>query len=449
METDPASTNMLLLLFKMAVVWKEKKEKRRGGLQPQTGAVPGLGSAYIKQITTGSWRHSNSFARRTGERRWSGHTSAGTRSERFWNPGPRSTLEASISAPGALLRFHSTRRLINQHQSPVTFGMRDPKSLLCYRALCSLCFNASLASPRRDAPARAERMPRSTRRFPSRKRETGPVNWTLSRGCSRPLLRLRLHNPHNLCYAHATLHMFLWQGMVHDDHIGQDDLHGQLRHPTAALRQAGQACLPRIQFWLTFLQQFQAQLQTRYDRQQDAVEFLGFLLEYAQPPAYTGLWQSRYSFGPVTCVADSGHLYQPITLELNSNGLQASIEDWHLQTFPHALRQAPRMLFFQLKRWAQKDPRRPAQKDLTRYPFEVGAAIDLPLFARAQGLHVQWQRYRLVTILIHTGLSPWSGHYRSILSGFRQLPNGSSKWMAMLTDDGREVRICKEVGHAA
>ena len=268
--------------------------------------------------------------------------------------------------------------------------------------------------------------------------------WTLSKGCSRPLLRLRLHNPHNLCYAHATLHMFLWQGMVHDDHIGQDDLYGQLRHPMATLRQAGQACLPRVPFWLTFLQQFQTQLRTSYDRQQDAVEFLGFLLEYAQPSAYTGLWQSRYSFGTITCVADSGHLYQPITLDLNSNGLQASIVDWHLQTFPHALRQAPRMLFFQLKRWAQKDPRRPAQKDLTRYPFEVGAAVDLPLFARAQGLHVLWQRYRLVTILIHTGLSPWSGHYRSILSGFRQLPNGSSQWMAMLTDDGREVRICTE-----
>ena len=238
--------------------------------------------------------------------------------------------------------------------------------------------------------------------------------------------------------------MVLWQGMVHDDHIGQDDLYGQLRHPMATLRQAGPACLPRVPFWLTFLQQFQTQLRASYDRQQDAVEFLGFLLEYAQPSAYTGLWQSRYSFGTITCVADSGHLYQPMTLELNSNGLQASIVDWHLQTFPHALRQAPRMLFFQLKRWAQKDPRRPAQKDLTRYPFEVGAAVDLPLFARAQGLHVLWQRYRLVTILIHTGLSPWSGHYRSILRGFRQLPNGSSKWMAMLTDDGREVRICTE-----
>ena len=45
------------------------------------------------------------------------------------------TLDGSITAPVALLKFHSARPLVEHHQNPVTFlvsiGMRDPKSLLC------------------------------------------------------------------------------------------------------------------------------------------------------------------------------------------------------------------------------------------------------------------------------------------------------------------------------
>ena len=74
------------------------------------------------------------------------------------------TLESSITAPGALLRFHSTRRLVESHQSPVTFlvsiGLRDRKSLLCYRALSLLCFNASSQLLKlRIRPAKMERQP--------------------------------------------------------------------------------------------------------------------------------------------------------------------------------------------------------------------------------------------------------------------------------------------------
>ena len=73
-------------------------------------------------------------------------------------------LQQSITAPGALLRFHSTRKLVESHQSPLTFlvsiGMRDPQSLLCWRALSELCFNSSGRLLRmRIRPARMERQP--------------------------------------------------------------------------------------------------------------------------------------------------------------------------------------------------------------------------------------------------------------------------------------------------
>ena len=122
--------------------------------------------------------------------------------------------------------------------------------------------------------------------------------------------------------------------------------------------------------------------------------------------------------------------------------LQASIQQWHMQPYPHALREAPIVLFFQLKRWSQKDSHRPVNKDLAPFSFEVGATFDLPLFESARGLQVKWLKYRLVTVLLHTGLHPWAGHYRSILSGCRQLPNGNAKWTAMLTDDDRAIRPC-------
>ena len=45
------------------------------------------------------------------------------------------------------MRFDSTRKLVEQHQSAVTFflgvSLRDPLSLACYRALQQLCFNTS------------------------------------------------------------------------------------------------------------------------------------------------------------------------------------------------------------------------------------------------------------------------------------------------------------------
>ena len=115
---------------------------------------------------------------------------------------------------------------------------------------------------------------------------------------------------------------------------------------------------------------------------------------------------------------------------------------WHMQPYPHALREAPIVLFFQLKRWSQKDSHRPVNKDLTPFSFEVGATFDLPLFESARGLQVKWLKYRLVTVLLHTGLHPWAGHYRSILSGCRQLPNGNARWTPMLTDDDRAIRPC-------
>ena len=58
-----------------------------------------------------------------------------------------SNILQSCEAPGAILKFHSTRPLAEQHRTPVTFllsiGMREPKCLILYRAMMAMCGNGS------------------------------------------------------------------------------------------------------------------------------------------------------------------------------------------------------------------------------------------------------------------------------------------------------------------
>ena len=81
-----------------------------------------------------------------------------------------------------------------------------------------------------------------------------------------------MHNPHNLCYANATLQMFLWLGMV----LERSSAHAW-------------ACLSTIPFWRQFLQQWQADYAGQQGPQ-GASEFLYFVIEYAMPVAYEGQW---------------------------------------------------------------------------------------------------------------------------------------------------------------
>lgn len=175
--------NMLGLLFRMAVVWKEKKEAGQVDSSLRMVLFLGLIKQYVRRITTSLEQPEDreqlamlKFLRQTESGgmewpylRWSQERQLLEEAPVAALPHTDlmtalATLEASITAPGALLRFHSTRKLVENHQSPVTFlvsiGMRDPKSLLCYRALCSLCFNASSQLLKlRIRPAKMERQP--------------------------------------------------------------------------------------------------------------------------------------------------------------------------------------------------------------------------------------------------------------------------------------------------
>ncbi|CAE7745734.1 unnamed protein product, partial [Symbiodinium necroappetens] len=176
--TNDNSANMLVILFRMAVVWKEKKEEGKVDSSLRLVLFLGLIKQYIKQITTSLEQPEDreqlammKFLRQTNEGRSMEWPYLRWNQERqLLEEAPMAalshtdlmtalaTLESSISAPRTLLRFHSTRRLVESHQSPVTFLVSI--SLLCYRALSLLCFNASSQLLKLGIrPAKMERQP--------------------------------------------------------------------------------------------------------------------------------------------------------------------------------------------------------------------------------------------------------------------------------------------------
>ena len=259
----------------------------------------------------------------------------------------------------------------------------------------------------------------------------------LEKMAARPQLRLVLHNPHQLCYANSVVNMYLWLGAVQMQHGGSVMTFGRLETQCLHLLRKERTCLLEYDSWRSLLTAWRSNLQ----QQQDAAEFLHFLLEHAKPAAYAGEWQGRYTVRSLTFVSDRGHCFQPIALEINRDGLQASIYAWHQQHYTYALRQAPQLLCLMIKRYTQHfvGP----HKNTTFMDYQVGATLWLPVFGSARGLEVTWRGYSILGMIVHTGNSVHSGHYTAFLSGYRRYPT-AHRWVTLLADDGRAVKDANE-----
>ena len=212
---------------------------------------------------------------------------------------------------------------------------------------------------------------------------------------------------------------------------------GRLETQCLHLLRKERTCLLEYDSWRSLLTAWRSNLQ----QQQDAAEFLHFLLEHAKPAAYAGEWQGRYTVRSLTFVSDRGHCFQPIALEINRDGLQASIYAWHQQHYTYALRQAPQLLCLMIKRYTQHfvGP----HKNTTFMDYQVGATLWLPVFGSARGLEVTWRGYSILGMIVHTGNSVHSGHYTAFLSGYRRYPT-AHRWVTLLADDGRAVKDANE-----
>ena len=254
---------------------------------------------------------------------------------------------------------------------------------------------------------------------------------------ARPQLRLVLHNPHQLCYANSVVNIYLWLGAVHMQHGGSVMAFGRLESQCLQLLRTERTCLLSHDSWRSLLTAWRSNLQ----QQQDAAEFLHFLMEHAKPAAYEGEWQGRYTIRNLTFVSDRGHCFQPIALEIHRDGLQASIQAWHQQHYTHALRQAPQLLYLMIKRYTQHFTG--PSKNTTFMDYQVGATLWFPVFSSARGLEVIWRGYSILGMIVHTGNSVRSGHYQAFLSGYRRYPT-AHRWVTLLADDGRPVKDATE-----
>ena len=204
--------------------------------------------------------------------------------------------------------------------------------------------------------------------------------------------RLKLHNPHNLCYMNsgvvALLHTYVLQDRI-----------------PSPMRRLARACqISTAQDELFHLQSFlrMCGVWRLVNRQQDTAEFMQHILE--QAGMVHAVWDCRTHGSARGMHIDQGGL--PITMCLPNEAatLQQVINAWYRQGEYNALTYTDGVVVVQLGRFVN------GRKNMT--PIS-GEAIWLPIFA--EGINVVWESFRVTAVQVHLGHSPHQGHYRSLL----------------------------------
>ena len=212
----------------------------------------------------------------------------------------------------------------------------------------------------------------------------GPTNpWTC---------RILLKNLHTQCYVNASVlavgHARLWASIppLQDVFMICQELMATDAEVLIAGHPSLSSLLPRWSFGHS---------------QQDAGEFLVFLLSAGLPP----IWCSRVDELGIQQM-DEGHM---IFLDLcdGQSCLDQMISDWHLQHYVHALNFAADIVCLQLGRYPQD------RKIST--PVEIVDGVQLPVFVNRENLSVTWVPYTFISGVVHLGRRPTCGHYRSLL----------------------------------
>ena len=103
--------------------------------------------------------------------------------------------------------------------------------------------------------------------------------------------------------------------------------------------------------------------------------------------------------------------------------LQTMIHAWHQQSpYTNACLTEHPNICLQIERFPNLHTKNHMNVDFPR------SCVQIPIFGRASGLDVYWAEYRIVSLTLHLGDEPHSGHYQSCL-----LTSGNL-W---LTDDDR------------
>ena len=147
--------------------------------------------------------------------------------------------------------------------------------------------------------------------------------------------------------------------------------------------------------------------------QHDAAEFLLHLAQQDELVRDLSAWHARAVGFEGAPRADSGRgiILLPVrsAADVPLTTLQACIQAWHEQLQLHELRSDTEVVVFQLDRFRRQGLF--VQKDTTPIALANGEVL-LPIGNSAG--ETQWWPYHILSLVIHLGQTPVSGHYRAV-----------------------------------
>ena len=227
----------------------------------------------------------------------------------------------------------------------------------------------------------------------------------------KAILALSLGNGSNICYMNAALLAELWACCMNDTFVWHKV--GAWKDPLIRLLASSDqhwvltetSCLGHLlHSWFT---------NHEPGTQQDSAEFVGWLRQAMHGDAYGGLSTSTWEARLEAATEDSGHLYAPILLQQTKDGdctIQDLINLWHDQApFHCGFSAGTTTVCLQVNRFPAMDVRSPQ-------PFRWNRVnVHLPCFVNAHSWTVHWKRFDIVSVVVHRGAEPYSGHYQACL----------------------------------
>ena len=227
----------------------------------------------------------------------------------------------------------------------------------------------------------------------------------------KAILALSLGNGSNLCYMNAALLAELWACCMTDTFVWHAV--GEWKEPLLRLL----SCSNQHQVLtdLGCLSQLLHSWFTNHEpgTQQDSAEFVGWLRHAMHGDEHGGQSTSKWEARLEAATEDSGQLYAPILLQQTKNGvctIQDLINLWHDQApFHWGFTPNTTTVCLQVNRYPAINVRSPQPIRWNRIP------VHLPCFVNAHSWTVHWKRFEIVSVVVHRGAKPHTGHYQACL----------------------------------
>ena len=235
--------------------------------------------------------------------------------------------------------------------------------------------------------------------------------------------RIQLRNPHNLCYANASILMLLH--CVELIALKVPTMNFLIKLGTLATSRGREMLLAQMHQFRQLSPQWEFN-----NEQKDASEYLHTLFHHTDDLQV--VWDSRVIHAGIPRIALQGTHPVAMPLPLQDNRripLLEVVEQWHIQQESAAFVHAYPVICIQLNRYIanRKDNRIVEIPDRVRLPFHTNEN------------QVEWREYWIGGAILHLGSTPHRGHYRALL-------RVGASWC--LTDDGKPAEpITLHDGH--